>query len=77
MTRSVSIFDTHQKESAGGGGGCGGGSVAQVKNAPDIGDSEAAFSDHKECPDKVAHHVVEKSVAAHSVDQFIAATLPL
>jgi hypothetical protein len=72
-----SVFDAHQKQAAGGGGGCGGGAVTQFKNASDVGDGEAAFADHEKCSDKVADHVVEKSVAADGVDQFVGVALPL
>src|SRR6478735_10861772 len=74
---SFSILHADQKQPAGGGGGCGGGAVTQFKNALDICDREAAFADHEKCPDKVAHHVVEKSVAAHGVDEFVGLALPL
>ncbi len=70
------VLDTHEKQTAGRGGGCGGGAVTQFKNASDIGDREAALADHKKCPDKIAHHVVEKSVAAHGVDEFVGVALP-
>jgi len=72
-----SIFNADQKESAGGGGGCGGGAVTQFENAFDIGHREAAFADHEKCPDEIAHHVVEKSVAADGVDQFVGVAMPL
>jgi hypothetical protein len=77
MTRSVSILDADQEESAGGGGGCGGGAVTQLKDALDICDSEAAFADHEKCSNEIANHMVEKSVAADGIDQFVAVALPL
>src|SRR6267142_246565 len=77
MTRSVSVFDTHEEQSAGGGSGCGGRAVTQFENASDICDREAAFADHEKCPDEVAHHVVKESVAADGVNQFVGLALPL
>src|SRR5690348_15366589 len=77
MTRSVSILHAHQKKSAGGGGGRGGGAVTQFEDAAHVGHGEAAFADHEKCSDKVAHHVVKKSVAAHGIDEFVALALPL
>jgi len=71
------IFHAHEKKPAGGGRGCGGGAVTQFKNASDILDGKAAFTDHKKCSHEIAHHVVEKSVAAHGVDQFVGVALQL
>ena len=77
MTRSVSIFHTDQKESAGWGRGCGGGAITQFKNASDVCDGETAFADHEKCSDEIANHVVKESIAAHGVDQLVAVALPL
>lgn len=77
MTRSVSVFDADEKKSAGGSCSCGGGAVTQFKNAPHIGHCKAAFADHEKCSDEVANHVVEKSIAADGVDQFVGVALPL
>ena len=73
----ISIFHADQKKSAGGSSGCGGGAVTQLENALDVCDGEAAFADHKKCPDEIAHHVVEKAIAADGVDEFVAVALPL
>jgi hypothetical protein len=72
-----SILNTHQKQPAGGSGGCRGGAVTQFKNASDICHGKAAFADHEKCSDQVAHHVVEKSIAANGIDKFIGVALPL
>jgi len=74
---AISILDVHQKQSAGGGGGCGGGAVTQFEDAAHVGHGEAAFADHQKCSDQVAHHVMEKSVAADGVDQFVGVALPV
>src|SRR5712671_5575742 len=73
---AISVFHVDQEESAGGRGGCGGGSVTQFENAANVGHGEAAFADQQKGPDQVAHHVMEKSAAAHGVDQLIVLTLP-
>jgi len=77
MTRSVSIFDADEKESAGGGGGFGGGAVTQLKDAAHVWHGEAAFADQEKSSNQIADHVMQKSVAAHGVNQFVGLALPL
>jgi hypothetical protein len=70
------VFHADQKEPVGGCGGSGGGAVTQFEDAANVGHGEAAFADHQKCSRKVADHVMEKSVAADSVDQFFVLALP-
>lgn len=61
-----------QEQSARGSGGAGGRSRAGGEDARNLAGGELAAPDIDHRSDQVAHHVMEKSVAANAIDEEIA-----
>ena len=66
------VVDRNEEESAGRRGGSRGGAVAGVQDVADVVGADVAAACFEKCADKVANHVVQKSRAAHAIDEQIA-----